>query len=216
MLVPPRRRYELVVDELLEIIRSRGLRPGQALPTERELAGTFGVSRNVLREAFGVLEHRGLIRSVRGSGRYLREVEEEPGARDSLEVASIADVLEARTLLEVHVADLACQRRTADEARRITDAAGRLASWDDNLAFHALIAAAAHNFVLERLVREQAELAGALHQRERYEDPDELATMRREHQEIAAAVAARDGGCARELVRRHLDRTRRVVLASLR
>jgi GntR family transcriptional regulator, transcriptional repressor for pyruvate dehydrogenase complex len=215
VLVPPRRRYEAVVDALLELIGSRGLKPGQALPTERELAGIFGVSRNVLRQAFGVLEERGLIRTVQGSGRYLREVEEgSSGERLSLEVASIADVLEARTLLEVQVAGLACQRRTAEEARLLAALAGQLTSWEDNLTFHTRIAAATHNFVLERLVRQQAELAGELHQRDRYGDAEELATMRKEHQEIAMAIAARDSELAQELVRQHLDRTRRVVLAS--
>src|SRR4051794_34990140 len=67
-----RRRYERVVEQILELVESEGLDQGQALPTERELAERFGVSRNVLRQAFGVLEERGLLRSIRGSGRYLR------------------------------------------------------------------------------------------------------------------------------------------------
>lgn len=69
--VPPeRRRYERVVDSLLELIESRGLGPGDAMPTERELADLFGVSRNVLRQAFSVLEERGLLSTLQGSGRY--------------------------------------------------------------------------------------------------------------------------------------------------
>ncbi|WP_158607952.1 FadR/GntR family transcriptional regulator [Nocardia panacis] len=212
------RRYEAVVDGLLELVEARGIRPGQALPTERELAELFGVSRNVLRQAFGVLEERGLLRTVQGSGRYLRETTEPRndglGARAAVEVASIADVLEARTLIEVRVAALACDRRTAEQAQTLAVLAGRLTSWEDNLAFHCAVAAATQNFVLERLVRQQAELAGELHQREHYRDPDELDLMRGEHQAIAAAIAARDGARAQELVQRHLEHARRVVFTS--
>lgn len=219
LLVPQaQRRYEAVVDGILELVDARGLQPGQALPTERELAELFGVSRNVLRQAFGLLEERGLLRTVRGSGRYLREAadtgENKLEGRASMEVASIADVLEARTLLEVQVAALACDRRTAEQAESLAVLAGRLTSWEDNLAFHCAIAAATHNFLLERLVRQQADLAGELHQREHYRDRDELERMRSEHQTIAEAIAARDSATAQDLVRQHLHRTRRVVFTS--
>jgi DNA-binding FadR family transcriptional regulator len=211
----------MVVDGLLELVESRRLQPGQALPTERELAGIFGVSRNVLRQAFGVLEERGLLRTVRGSGRYLRaaagsEVDRVLGARASVEVASIADVLEARTLLEVQVAGLACERRTAEQLQELATLAGRLTSWEDNLAFHCAVAAATQNFILERLVRQQAELAGDLHQREHYADPEDLYRMRLEHQDIAAAIAARDSAMAQELVGEHLRRTRRALFSARR
>lgn len=220
LLPPERRRYEAVVDSILELTETRGLRPGEALPTERELAELFGVSRNVVRQAFGVLEERGLIRTLRGSGRYLREGAPQTGAlpeagahgsRTAVEIASIADILEARALIEVQVAGLACERRTAEQSAALAALAGRLTSWDDNLAFHCAIAAATQNFVLERLVKQQADLAGELHQRRHYQDADELERMRAEHQAIAAAIAARDSATAKELVRAHLNRTRRVI-----
>ena len=213
------RRYERVVDGILELVEARGLRPGQILPTERELAEVFGVSRNVLRQAFGILEERGLLRTVRGSGRYLREPAgseaiQQLGPRISMEVASIADLLEARTLLEVPVAGLACQRRTADQAENLTILAGRLKGWEDNVAFHCAIAAATQNFALEHLVRLQLELAGELHQRQHYEDPSELERMRNEHLAIAGAIVARDNAAAEELAKSHLHRTKRVLFHS--
>lgn len=207
------RRYEAVVDGILEMVEAQELQPGQALPTERELATVFGVSRNVLRQAFGVLEERGLLRTVRGSGRYLREgTVGSGGSRASVEVASIADVLEARTLIEVEVARLACDRRTGEQAKNLMAMARHLTSWEDNLEFHCAVASATQNFVLERLVREQAVLSGELHQRDHYSDPEQLSHMRREHQEIAAAISVRDSEAATELTLRHLQRTKRVVL----
>ena len=218
LLPQARRRHEAVVDSVLELVDSRGLKDGDVLPTERELADLFGVSRNVLRQAFGVLEERGLIRTVRGSGRYLRRGMDrtagEIGVRASVELASIADVLEARAILEVQVAALACERRTAAQAESLQAIAGRLTTWEDNLAFHCAVAEATHNFVLERLVRQQAELAGALHQREHYNDPAELERMRIEHQSIASAIVSRDSELAQTRQRNHLDRTRRLILES--
>jgi GntR family transcriptional regulator, transcriptional repressor for pyruvate dehydrogenase complex len=218
LLPQERRRYETVVDGILELVEARGLQSGQSLPTERELASLFGVSRNVLRQAFGVLEERGLLRTVRGSGRYLREAPEDerskPLTRASVEIASLADLFEARALIEVQVAGLACERRTAEQAETLAVLAGRLTTWEDNLAFHCAIAAATHNFVLERLVRQQADLAGQLHQREHYNDPEELDRMRTEHQAIAAAIAGRDSALAQHLMQHHLHRTRSIVFAA--
>jgi GntR family transcriptional repressor for pyruvate dehydrogenase complex len=209
--VPPeRRRYERVVDSLLELIEARELGPGDAMPTERELADSFGVSRNVLRQAFGILEERGLLRTLRGSGRYLRDAhpeKEQQVGRAQVEIASIADVLEARTLLEVQIAELACQRRTTDEAQNLAVLSRRLHTWEDNVAFHCAVAACTHNFMLERMVRQQVDLASELHQRDYYNDPDQLELMQLEHQAISAAITARDSAAAKELVRRHLNRT---------
>jgi GntR family transcriptional repressor for pyruvate dehydrogenase complex len=204
---PERRRYEAVVDSLLELVEARNLGPGDALPTERELSQLFGVSRNVLRQAFSVLEERGLLRTLRGSGRYLRNVANAhagEGIRARVEVASIADLLEARTMLESEIAAMACQRRTAEQAQSLVVLASRLTDWEDNVAFHCAVAACTHNFVLERMVRQQLELASELHQRDHYKDPDQLDSMRIEHQAIATAVAARDSATATDLVRRHL------------
>lgn len=209
-----RRRYEAVVDSLLELIELKELRPGDAFPTERDLADEYGVSRSVLRQAFGVLEDRGLIRTRRGSGRYLREAAgEQQGedARSRMEVASIADVLEARVLLESRIAALACDRRTAEEARRLDDTAHQLNDWADNVRFHAMLASCTHNFMLEKLVRDQLELSSELHQRDHYKDPDRIQKMKNEHCAIAAAVIARDAETAERLLSEHLKGTSRLL-----
>ena len=195
------------------MIEVRGLGPGDAMPTERELAEQFGVSRNVLRQAFGILEERGLLSTLRGSGRYLRDAaaaDDEDG-RARVEIASIADVLEARILLETQIAQLACERRTVDEVQRLIALAGQLIAWEDNVAFHCAIAACTHNFMLERMVRQQVDLASELHQREHYKDPDQLERMQMEHQAIATAIAARDSLVARDLVGKHLQGTSRLL-----
>lgn len=207
------RRYEEAVDSILELVEADHFGPGDALPTERDLATRLGVSRTVIRQAFGVLEERGLLRSVRGSGRYLRHAP--PAGADDvrgrMEVASIADLLEARALLEVQAVGLACERRTGEQATQLLQSARRLVTWDDNLSFHTAIAAATQNFAIEALVRRQATLAGELHQRNRYADTAELERMRSEHEALAEAIAARAAEPARRLMSEHLRRTGEAV-----
>lgn len=65
--------YEEVVEELYRLIDEKHIQPGGKLPPERELIEQLKVSRNVLREAFHVLETRGVIVSHQGKGRFLRE-----------------------------------------------------------------------------------------------------------------------------------------------
>ena len=66
--------YQEVVNALYNIIDEQQIQPGAQLPSERELIERLGVSRNVLREAFHVLEQRGIILSKQGRGRFLRSV----------------------------------------------------------------------------------------------------------------------------------------------
>ena len=53
--------YEEVVNDLYALIDKSQMKPGEKLPPERELTEKLGISRNVLREAFHVLESRGII-----------------------------------------------------------------------------------------------------------------------------------------------------------
>ena len=64
--------YQQTIDKIYELIDSGGVKPGERFPPERQLTQQWGISRNTLRDAFHILEHRGLIVSKHGGGRYLR------------------------------------------------------------------------------------------------------------------------------------------------
>ncbi len=219
-LTPPDRLYRSVLDDIIERIAVERLQPGDALPTERELASTLGVSRNVLREAFRVLEERGLIVTRQGAGRFVRELPagerwDRASQRELLERASIADVLEARFVLEQQVVVLACQRRTRAEAQALCELAEVLDTWEDNLRFHRAIAKATHNFMLERMVEEQLMLLSDLDQRGHYPAgrADAVITAQRlEHEQIALAILERDEQHAQAITRQHLRHARKAVV----
>ena len=66
--VEQRRTFEQILLQIEEAIISGGLKPGDRLPPERDLAQTFGVSRASVREALRVLEMFGVIVARRGTG----------------------------------------------------------------------------------------------------------------------------------------------------
>lgn len=91
--------YEEVVEELYRLIDEKHIQPGGKLPPERELIEQLKVSRNVLREAFHVLETRGVIVSYQGKGRFLRE---QPGHGSEKRTESLSKNLERYSMLEAY------------------------------------------------------------------------------------------------------------------
>jgi GntR family transcriptional regulator, transcriptional repressor for pyruvate dehydrogenase complex len=208
--VASERRYEAVVRQILILIGRGEIRAGTRLPAERDLAERLGVSRNVLREAFRVLEVRGIVRSHAGGGRYIRAENISPalsadGVVLRLERAVIVDVLEARELLEVQVVRLAAERATDAQIAELARECG--AAWEDNVRFHVSVAAATGNFMLERLVRLQLDLLTDVRQREHYRSAKSAGVLLAEHRAIADAIAARDPDAAEAAIRHHLSHT---------
>ncbi|HKG27352.1 MAG TPA: GntR family transcriptional regulator, partial [Thermomicrobiales bacterium] len=114
------RSYEQVVQQIRGRIRSGMLVPGQRLPTERELADSFGVSRGVIREALKVLGSMGLVESRQGSGTYVcsnpvPSISRALTLSATTEEHSIFRLYELREPLDVAAARLAAQRRTAEQ-----------------------------------------------------------------------------------------------------
>lgn len=210
------RRYESVVRQFLALIATGEIETGARLSAERDLAERFGVSRNVLREAFRVLEMRGIVTSRAGGGRYVRAdnvsaVLPVEGIVLRLEQAVIADVLEARELLEVQVARLAAQRASDERIGALPHGGD---TWEDNVRFHTAVAEATGNFMLARLVRLQMDLLRDVHQRDHYRSPETTRRLLAEHRAIADAITARDPDAAEAAVRRHFAHTRDAVTGS--
>ncbi|HEV8649067.1 MAG TPA: GntR family transcriptional regulator [Actinomycetes bacterium] len=65
-------KYQQVADRIRAAIQSGELRPGQALPTEKQLAAQYGVSRPTVRSALATLRAEGLIDAQQGRGAFVR------------------------------------------------------------------------------------------------------------------------------------------------
>src|SRR5258705_3987035 len=110
---------EEVVTQVREMIQHGKLRPGDRLPSERELARQLGISRASLRAGLRFLSAMGVLTSRHGSGTYIANG---PPALDSEPLSMLAalhgftteKMFEARRLVEVAAAGLAAEHATVD------------------------------------------------------------------------------------------------------
>lgn len=87
---------ERVYAEVLGLIGRLGLKPGDRLNTESELAELFGVSRSTVRESLRLLETEGIVHAVQGQGRFLSASGSLSVERPMTKYESITEVLEDR------------------------------------------------------------------------------------------------------------------------
>ncbi len=207
-----------VTRQIETLIVEGRLRPGDRLPAERELAHQFGVSRTVIREAVRALAAKSLLEVQAGSGTIVRSPTAESVAQSMTMFLRMGQpaldykkMLEVRRLLEVEIAGLAAERRTADdleemeeilrEAPKIRDDRDHFARSD--VAFHAALARATHNELFSLLLDSVAEIMIKVRQMA-FDVPGTPARALKHHRAIFEQVKAGDPEGAREAMREHL------------
>ncbi len=165
--------YELIAEQILELIARSQLRPGDRMPTENEIAAQLGTSRTVVREAIKILSALGRIKAQKGRGLYVADDDGMLGMRWGgfflpTDLDHIYMLFEFRRVQEAEASRLAATRATPTELRAIGAAAelcreGHATAQpelfrrgDDD--FHHSIAAASHNPFLLAAVREARRL----------------------------------------------------------
>ena len=219
---------ELVAAQLRRQIVRGELKEGDALPPETMLMEQFSVSRPTLREAFRVLESEALITVRRGShgGARVHVPNGDVAARYAGLVlqfrgTTLADVLEARAVIEPPCAGLLAGRRTAADLRKLRDAADEAdAAIDDpNLSirlqqnFHSLVVDLSGNQTIKVLVdmlrhiidtatfSKVARDAGSPRERTAQH------TGHRSHRRLIDYIEAKDAEGAERLWRKHIVET---------
>ena len=160
--ITPHRAFEEIADQIRGMVAAGRLRPGDRLPPERELAATFRVSRNTLREALRALELAGMIESRKGAtgGAFVRSGNPQVvvgGMRDLYHLGAITPehLTEARIWFSEMVVRVVCERATGadfDALQANVDAmarAGAAGDFDErqrlNREFHLILARATRN-----------------------------------------------------------------------
>ncbi|MDB5438374.1 MAG: GntR family transcriptional regulator [Caulobacteraceae bacterium] len=215
--------YQQVVSALEESIVTGRFKAGDRLPSERELAEDFKVSRPTVREAMLALEIRGLVEARHGSGIYVRETPEQD-APSELDIGAF-ELTEARLLFEGEAAALAAT--TISDAELIaleatlTEMAmeneGEYIGEQADRRFHLAIAEATRNSaivgVVESLwdIRYRSPLCRHMLKRAR-----EVGVKPRidDHRLLLDALKARDPQRARQAMREHLERVIEAILAA--
>src|ERR671931_692910 len=211
-----------VIERLEELIFSR-LEPGEALPSEGQLAEALGVSRLSVREATRTLQARGLVEISKGrrprvaapSGSLVGDFFKSALRRDP---RALLDLLEVRLALEVHIAALAARRRNPPQVADMELSINAMGPAQDefeafptaDVRFHENLAAASGNHLLVFLIeafaeplRESRQRSFAGHQARGGGVEDVI----EQHQAILDAVKARNAKHATQAMREHLEQT---------
>jgi GntR family transcriptional repressor for pyruvate dehydrogenase complex len=219
------RIYEEVVGQLSQLIDEGKLKAGDRLPSERELAETFRVSRSSVREAIKTLENEGLVVTRPGSGTFLTTVNVEaiiPSLASLLSRGkdALIDLFEMRCLVEPSIAALAAERATPADILRLkeicTEQAQQIdrehSAVDSDAAFHLTIGLATHNAALQRLVASIVEILKPVREKS-LQTSGRAQKSLASHRAILVAIERHDPELARQAMQQHIQAVEENVLA---
>jgi GntR family transcriptional repressor for pyruvate dehydrogenase complex len=212
-----------VVRQIEQLILRGILRPGERLPSERELSEKLGVSRPSLREAIADLQDRGLLATRAGAGIYVADVlgsafsealirlfaSHDEAVFDYIsfrrDMEGLAAMRAARigTDTDLKVVDTVFRKMEAAHSKRNPADEARL-----DAEFHMSIIEASHNVVMLHMMRSMFDLLreGVFYNRQvMFRQRTTRDTLLNQHRAINDALQARDPAAARTAVETHLD-----------
>ncbi len=218
--VERKKLYELIADEIEEVILSGTYEIGSKLPSEQSIAEQFEVSRNIVREAMKILQERRLISVVDGSGAFVTKPSS-GATSDALTrylrllgmAPSIEALYEIRSVIEVANVRLAALRAGADDIVQLENAMEKMREcakisidlWTEaDLHFHLIIAQTTHNplmtVMLEPLVNQWRGVIGT-----GYSVEGGVSAGLDAHKALLAAIKNNDPDTAAEIMMEHLE-----------
>jgi GntR family transcriptional repressor for pyruvate dehydrogenase complex len=208
---------EQVVEQIREMIRTGKLKPGDRLPSERELANRLGISRASLRHGLRFLAAIGILNSRRGSGTYIAHgppvlKSESLQVLADLHRFSYADMFEARKVLECSLAELAAANAKPEHLALMAEEIAEMYAALDNpqeylihdIRFHRAVAAASGNQILSALMN-MVSTAMYESRRETVERATDLKQSVELHRKIYKFIRARKTQEAAAAMNEHLN-----------
>src|SRR6266436_8795294 len=222
--IDTRKLYRQVADAIMASIKSGDYKPGSRLPSERDLAASFKVSRPTIREAMIALEIRGLAETRHGSGIYVTDQPTASASSADLDIGAF-ELTEARRLFEGEAAALAATTITDEQLVEIEAIIADMVKENNrkqtgemaDRRFHVAIARATRNTaittVIENLwdIRYKSPLCAHMLERARSAGVQPRIS---EHRRILAALRKHDSQAARNAMRDHLARVIDGLLAA--
>lgn len=218
---------QAIIDMIEQNIRERVWLPGDRLPTERELAATFGSSRNTLRRGLKILEAEGKITRHVGRGSYVSadlvaeegnglfpQPQRRPLFMDFVRRASPVEIMEVRSMIEPAAAAMAAVRATREDLDlmerylREADAAQDLETFEEiDALLHMRIVLSTRNRLLSDIYHEintaRIEPAWKELKSRRLTRP-QRERYHADHHGVVNAITNRDADLARSLSKAHL------------
>ena len=218
------------VEDVIQLVRdwitSAKLKEGDRLPTERALAEQFMINRNQVRRAFLELDRQGLINRHVGRGTFVGAAPHRPPATAAPRNAgaepaadfSPAAILQARSMIEPRIAQLAVATATLADLKMLDDLVAEMAAAGTDgqldrlgILFFENLAAATHNPLVAALAAQiSAARRGVVRPGEQLTvSPADREALLAEFRAVIAAVQARDAATAATAVRQVLIRASR-------
>ncbi|MBM7582955.1 GntR family transcriptional repressor for pyruvate dehydrogenase complex [Caldicoprobacter guelmensis] len=209
-----------VVKEIIHMLETGALKPGDKLPPEVEFAEQLGVSRGILREALTILQSQGYISRKPKDGTYIRKLPNKYSRDESVlsmfKKATYRDLLEMRESLEQKVVELVIERATDDDIMalekmlmetELTEEKSIVVDHD----FHLKLAELSQNILIinfidiyYNLIHELAEISLKNNKQRRIE-------IIKEHMEIVKAIKERNIEKAKKAVIYHLNAVKETI-----
>jgi len=219
--------YEEVAKQIERLIVEGGLKPGDKLPPERELAEMFQVSRSSLRDAIRTLELTGLLEPRHGEGTVVCDLSADLLVNPLANMLTrkrelVAELLDVRRMLEPPLAARAAAHASPEEIAYLEDILrrqkekvrrGELAIEEDS-EFHYTIAMAAKNSVVQKVLDVLMDLLRTSRERSLQVEGRRQRSLAG-HRRILNAIRQRDSMAAERAMRRHLKEIEEIVLKKL-
>ena len=208
--------YEMVMEQIKDIVKKGELKSGDKLPSERDLCEKLEVSRASVREALRALQMLGLIESKHGEGNFINENIQnsllEPLSIVFLLLGSKSeDILELRKVIEPETAALAAKNITNEQLIELKELMDELNNNSDaeicasiDKKFHYKIAQASGNHLISNIMFSISSLI------EKYIENSKIHALnktlvRDQHEEIWRALETHNGSVAAAAVKKHLE-----------
>lgn len=209
-----------VAQHILEQAVADGLRPGNMLRSESQLAIDFKVSRPVVREALHLLAGQSAIEIINGKGAILRppsDVQLQLYFNYAISIGQVQfhEIMEARKPIEVQSATLAAQRRTHEQIEKMEALIAKMKSQvhnadayvDLDLELHLLIAEAAQNSIIAHLIHAiRSTLNTTVHESlYKRRNRQQLEWVHSVHEDLVQAIVLGNADAAGRAMHMHFD-----------
>jgi GntR family transcriptional regulator, transcriptional repressor for pyruvate dehydrogenase complex len=217
--VKPKKIYEIVAEQLTEMIVSGEVKPGDRLSSVQQLAEDFNVGRSAIREALSALKAMGYIEIRQGEGTFVKKVDFDVTNQmipQVLQKDDLRQLFEIRKFNETGAASLAAENRTAEDLLNLekilaemkkVEGDGDLGEKAD-MEFHMAVVKASKNDMLYRLMTTVSETMQESMREARqlflYSNQEKMKQLFDEHYAIYKAIKNKDSQLAYNKMMEHI------------
>ncbi len=215
--------YEDVARQIERLILKK-LRPGDKLPSERELSQMLGVSRSSIRDAIRSLELIGMVEPRQGAGTIVKEVTADAVVNPlanalKLKEEQVGELLDFRKMLEPPLAARAATHATSDDTAEMEEILTRQdeklrrdqSTIPEDSEFHYAIALASGNSVVLKVLDIVMDMLRDSRERSLQVEGRPQKSLAG-HRRILAAIKRHDAEAAKDAMRRHIEDVEEIVL----